>query len=76
MNRYKFIILFILLIFTLFGQAQVRFDQPHGLYEVDELTVTITPSEEGLSIHYTTDGSIPTTESPRYVAPLKLKETT
>ena len=55
--------------------AQVQFSQPHGLYEVDELTVTIIPSEEGLDIRYTTDGSLPTMQSPLYKEPLKLKET-
>lgn len=56
--------------------GQVRFDRPHGLYEVDELTVTIAPSEEGTEIRYTTDGTVPTMESPRYTAPLKLTGTT
>lgn len=56
--------------------GQVRFDQPHGLYEVDELTVTIASSEEGMEIRYTTDGTVPTMESPQYTAPLKLTGTT
>ncbi len=76
MNNNKFITAIICLTFSLMAWAQVRFDQPHGLYEVNELTVAITPSEEGMAIHYTTDGSVPTTESPLYTDPLKLKETT
>lgn len=76
MNTNKFITTFFCLIFSSMAWAQVRFDQPHGLYEVDELTVAITPSEEGMTIHYTTDGSVPTAESPCYTAPLTLKKTT
>ena len=76
MNTNKFITTLFCLIFSSMAWAQVHFDQPHGLYEVDELTVAITPSEEGMTIHYTTDGSVPTAESPCYTAPLKLKETT
>lgn len=56
--------------------AQVQFSQPHGLYEVDELIVSIIPSEEGLEIRYTTDGSAPTMESACYTEQLKLTKTT
>ena len=56
--------------------AQVSFDQPHGLYEVDELTVAISPSETGLPVYYTTDGSVPTRQSALYAEPLKLTATT
>ena len=56
--------------------AQVQFSQPHGLYEVDELIVSIIPSEEGLEIRYTTDGSAPTMERACYTEQLKLTKTT
>lgn len=64
------------LLTALSGWAQLQFSQPHGLYEVDELTVSITPTEAGSEIRYTTDGSFPTVESPRYTGPLKLTSTT
>lgn len=71
-------ILSILLIVYFCGMnicAQVYFSQPHGLYD-KELDIAITPSEEGLEIYYTTDGTIPTTQSLRYTGPLKLTSTT
>ena len=64
------------LLTALSGWAQLQFSQPHGLYEVNELTVSITPTEAGSEIRYTTDGSFPTVESPRYTGPLKLTSTT
>ena len=54
-----YLVLILCSMFVSVTWAQVQFSQPHGLYEVDELTVSITPSEEGLAIHYTTDGSVP-----------------
>lgn len=38
--------------------------------------VTITCLDPSVEIHYTTDGSIPTLESPRYTEPIKVTETT
>lgn len=76
MKLFRWLTFFFALMLVSSAWAQVSFDQPHGLYEVDELTVTITPSETGLPIHYTTDGSVPTRQSALYSEPLKLTETT
>ena len=55
--------------------AQPKFSQPHGLYDVSSLSVTITGTE-GSVIRYTTDGSEPKASSTKYTAPLTLKKTT
>ena len=54
--------------------AQPKFSQPHGLYDVSSLSVTITGTE-GSVIRYTTDGSEPKASSTKYTAPLTLKKT-
>ena len=43
---------------------------------IDEGTVTITSLDPSVEIHYTTDGSTPTLESPQYNGPMKVMETT
>lgn len=43
---------------------------------IGEGDVTITCLDPSVEIHYTTDGSIPTLESPRYTEPIKVTETT
>lgn len=43
---------------------------------IGEGNVTITCLDPSVEIHYTTDGSIPTLESPRYAEPIKVTETT
>lgn len=43
---------------------------------VGEGTLSITCLDPSVEIHYTTDGSIPTLESPRYTGPVKVTETT
>lgn len=43
---------------------------------IGEGNVTITCLDPSVEIHYTTDGSIPTLESPRYTEPIKVTETT
>ncbi len=43
---------------------------------IGSTTVTITCEEEGVSIHYTLDGSDPTINSTEYTAPFELTETT
>lgn len=43
---------------------------------VGEGTVTVTCIDPSIAIHYTTDGSIPTLESPQYKEPIKVTETT
>ncbi len=53
-----------------YANGQVTFSAPGGFYQH---TVSLTLSaEEGLSIHYTTDGALPTTLSPCYGQPLTL----
>lgn len=76
MTSHKYLTLLLCLATSLTTWSQVNFSQPHGLYETDKLTIELSPSEEGLPIHYTTDGSTPTTESPRYTSPLTLTATT
>ncbi|GAA2898456.1 hypothetical protein GCM10010517_63550 [Streptosporangium fragile] len=44
-----------------------------GVYDSAE-AVSITTATPGATIHYTTDGSVPTTASPVYVRPIILKE--
>jgi hypothetical protein len=56
--------------------AQPKFSQPHGLYDVNSLTVTITGNDADAVIRYTTDGSEPTRKSTKYTAPLTIKKTT
>lgn len=56
--------------------AQPKFSQPHGLYDVNSLTVTITGNDADAVIRYTTDGSEPTQKSTKYTAPLTIKKTT
>jgi hypothetical protein len=49
--------------------------RPHFFEE--ELTISLTtPREPGAEIFYTLDGSEPTPQSHRYVAPIKIRETT
>jgi len=57
------------------AMAQPRFSQPHGLYDVNSLQVSI-EGKAGADIRYTTDGSEPTALSTKYGGPLTLKKTT
>ena len=56
--------------------AQPRFSQPHGLYDVASLTVSIEGNDASAEIHYTTDGSTPTPSSMLYTTPLVFNATT
>ena len=58
-----------LLLHTAAG-AQVSFSMPGGFYP-EAFTLTLSAAE-GLAIHYTTDGSTPTGDSPLYQQPLTL----
>ncbi|HEY0947494.1 MAG TPA: chitobiase/beta-hexosaminidase C-terminal domain-containing protein [Opitutaceae bacterium] len=55
--------------------AQPRFDPAGGAYPTVQY-VTITTPTSGATIHYTLDGSTPSTGSPVYVAPLEIATTT
>ena len=58
------------------NQSQkVSFSQPGGVHAEATLTVELSTSD-GSAIYYTTDGSEPTTASPRYTGPLTLGATT
>lgn len=56
--------------------AQPEFSKPHGLYDVEQLSVSITPQSESVEVRFTTDGSDPTAQSTLYTAPLTFSETT
>ena len=56
--------------------GQPKFSQPHGLYDVNSLTVAITGNDANAVIRYTTDGSEPTLQSAKYAAPLTIRKTT
>jgi len=49
---------------------------PAGGYFAGPVEITLSHSEPGASIHYTLDGSVPTTSDPVYEKPLKLTQPT
>ncbi|MBR5660417.1 MAG: DUF1343 domain-containing protein [Bacteroidales bacterium] len=51
----------------------VTFSDEAGSYKKARKRITLS-APDGYSIHYTTDGSVPTSESPLYVKPLKLRK--
>lgn len=53
-------------------EQQIGFMEP--ILFLDQAEVTLTTPVQGLVIHYTTDGSQPTLQSPVYTAPIPLKE--
>ena len=55
--------------------ATPTFSPPGGTYSTAQ-SVTISDTSSGVSIYYTTDGSTPTTASPRYTAPILVSTTT
>ncbi|GEJ56155.1 OmpA family protein [Anaeromyxobacter diazotrophicus] len=55
--------------------AAATFDPPPGSYPAAQ-TVTIASSTPGAVIHYTTDGSTPTADSPVYTGPITVDRTT
>ena len=61
---------------ALTATAQTKFSEPHGLYDVTSLTVSITPTDATAEVRYTTDGSEPTAKSSLYTEPLQLTQTT
>ncbi len=50
--------------------------RPGGAHYAEDQLVVIATSTEGATIHYTTDGSVPTTDSPVYMEPVLVQETT
>ena len=54
---------------------KVTFSERGGLRSETSLTVALS-ADDGATIHYTTDGSVPTASSPRYTGPLSLSATT
>lgn len=57
-------------------EAQPMFSEHHGLYDVDRLDVSVTPTDATAEVRYTTDGSEPTAQSSLYTEPLQLTQTT
>ena len=76
MNQRFIYLLLILYCQILTIQAQPTFSKKHGLYEVKNLIVGIKSSDPEAEIHYTTDGSTPTAESPTYKSYLHFSKTT
>ena len=66
----------LLLLLATTMSAQPQFSQPHGLYDGGSLSVTITPSQDGAVVRYTTDGSEPTATSQLYSGALTISKST
>lgn len=56
------------------GRNEVLFSVPHG-FKTAAFPLTLTATIPGSTIHYTTDGSEPTTSSPVYSTPLNITPT-
>lgn len=56
-------------------KGDITFSQPNGTF-VDTLSVELGTSVAGGEIHYTTDGTVPTVDSPVYSAAIQLTATT
>jgi hypothetical protein len=64
-------------VYTITGRqtAAPVFSLPAGLYSSPQ-TVTITEATSGAVVHYTLDGSVPTTASAKYTGPITISKTT
>ena len=76
MMKKKCLIAIAALLAAMTGWAQPKFSLPHGLYEEESITVSITPQDVEAEVRYTLDGSEPDAQSSRYTEPLVLTETT
>ncbi|MBE6871400.1 MAG: hypothetical protein E7491_05545 [Ruminococcaceae bacterium] len=59
--------------YTGFAQPAV-IEQSGGVLSSDSITVTLSTNQQGGSIHYTTDGTVPTASSPKYTAPITVSK--
>src|SRR5437867_3025713 len=62
--------------YTILQQVATPTFSPTGGTYTSSVTVTISDSTPGATIHYTTDGSTPTTSSPIYTNPVLVTQTT
>ena len=75
MGRNRWIMLLILFAFRfeLFSQTEVMFSHHGGFYD-EPFAISLGSNDWECQIHYTTNGNMPTTDSPLYDAPLFLDE--
>ena len=66
------LLLMLIISFPALSRAQVSFSNPGGYYS-QSFSLTLSAGA-GQQIHYTTDGSTPTTQSPQYSQPLLLSK--
>ncbi|MBO5467117.1 MAG: CotH kinase family protein [Prevotella sp.] len=72
----KTTLLFLFLLCTGWLYSQPKFSIPHGLYDDAAITVDIMKTDATATVHYTTDGSMPTADSKKYTSPLTFNKTT
>lgn len=74
MKRISYLLFSAIVATTAFSQP--KFNRPHELIDgAKSISVTIS-GDASATIRYTTDGSTPTKNSPKYTAPLQFRETT
>ena len=72
----KTTLLFLFLLCTDWLYSQPKFSIPHGLYDDAAITVDIMKTDATATVHFTTDGSMPTADSKKYTSPLTFNKTT
>ncbi|MCH8494096.1 MAG: chitobiase/beta-hexosaminidase C-terminal domain-containing protein [Balneolales bacterium] len=65
----------ILLLIPVFAHGQVSISPEEGVYQ-ETISVTMSTSADGAEIRYTTDGRIPTMNSPLYTDPINIRTNT